>query len=110
MILYTKYVFRTIKNLFFKKQGQTEQTGIFFISSGEVDLIYERKSLLDQSLSNEILVKELNKGRFFGELPFFVDSAFGETARSRTFSTIYKISREDFLKLLASYPKDYVRI
>ena len=69
-------------------------------------MLYEDQR--NQERKPEIILKKLKSGDFFGELPFFIENSFEETARSRTFSTVYKILRREFIEMLRTYPSDYV--
>ena len=53
-------------------------------------------------------MKTVKVSGFCGEMPFFTHVPFEETARSRSFSTVYQISREGFLEILMAFPHDYV--
>ena len=48
------------------------------------------------------IVKE---GHRFGEHAFFIGNEYINTSRSRNFTTVYKIDRESFLKIIQSNPK-----
>jgi len=64
--------------------------------------------LKKQENKARIILKKLRKEEFFGELPFFIQCPYEETAKSKTFSTIYNISKESFLGILTAFPDDYV--
>lgn len=49
----------------------------------------------------------MSKGDFFGELSFFTGEARKCTAISRGFTKVFKIKRENFIKVLNTYPNDY---
>ena len=89
----------------YSKQNDRENSAIYFIAEGDVDLFYQDSSRQTRS---EILLKELRKGSFFGELSFFVETPCEFTARSRTFSTVYKVLKDDFTKFCENHPNDYV--
>lgn len=84
-------------------QGDYENSSLFFVYEGEVDL------LLNDMRKNQIVLKTLRKGEHFCEIPFFTSNKAAETAQSRGFSTIFKISREEFLEFLKDFPKDHER-
>ncbi len=71
-------------------------------------MLYEDQR--NQDRKSDIILKKLKSGDFFGELPFFIENPFEETARSRTFSTVYKILRSEFIEMLSTYPSDYVYV
>ena len=76
---------------------------LYFLKEGHIDLVYECKKKHEM-----VTLKELQPGECFGEIPFFTDANAEENAISRSFSTVYKISRTNFLNLLKEFPKDYV--
>jgi CRP-like cAMP-binding protein len=49
----------------------------------------------------------LGKGEIFGQRGFFKGDFQEFGIRSKTFTTIFKIEREDFLKVLKNYPDQY---
>ncbi len=49
----------------------------------------------------------LKEGGSFGHQGFFKGDFQEVGIRSKTFCTIYKIEREDFLKVLKNYPEQY---
>ena len=76
---------------------------LYFLKEGHIDLVYECKKKHEL-----VILKELQPGECFGEIPFFIESTAEENAISRSFSTVYKISRANFLILLKEFPNDYV--
>lgn len=62
-------------------------------------------------MENERLAKTsmqiLQKGESFGEYSFFVGSESNRSARSTTFTTVYKINRDDFIKVIIKHPFEY---
>jgi CRP-like cAMP-binding protein len=52
-------------------------------------------------------VEVLGEGEIFGLQGFFKGDFQEVGVRSKTFCTIYKIEREDFLKVLKNYPEQY---
>ena len=82
-------------------QGSFEDPALFLLLEGEIELSIENPS------HKPMILKKLHKGDFFGERSFFLNSKNPETAQTRVFSTVYKISRVEFLKFLAFNPKDH---
>jgi cyclic nucleotide gated channel alpha 1 len=65
------------------------------------------ESLEKGSERSEHALLTLSEGQTFGASGFFAGNENFESARSKSFTTVYKITREDFLKVLASNPDDY---
>ena len=72
------------------------------ISDGEITLC-QTTNKLDPLIT-------LGPGEFFGEIPFLLDTKQSTSAISRSFSSIYTISRKDFLAILKDNADDYVNI
>lgn len=70
---------------------------IFFLLKGRVE-IYHQKT--------QTVFKELNKGRYFGEISFFLRRLRSCSARSLIFSELLSISRYELESILARRPKD----
>ena len=88
------------------KQGQTEDLALIFIEQGDIELMYNTKGSKEQN--SEINLKNLKRGDVVGDFSFFTDAPYEETARSRTFSTVFRLFKEEFLDILKEYPEDYV--
>jgi len=71
--------------------------GIFFISSGSVEIIMG---------GNHQTIQSLEKGDYFGELAFFTDTKRRFGARSSSFSSIFLIQKETFLEIAEDYPAE----
>ena len=84
-------------------QGSFEDPSIFLIFDGEIELSIKTDS------NKPLHVKLLKKGDTFGEYSFFMNTKCQVTAQSRGFSSVYKISKPEFLKFLALHPKDHER-
>ena len=94
------------KYIFFQKQEQKEDLALLFIEQGDIELLYDAKG--NKEKSSEINLKNLKRGEVLGDFSFFTDSPYEETARSRTFSTVYPLFRSEFMEILKEYPEDYV--
>lgn len=59
--------------------------------------------------SNEGLktIASLGKGSSFGELSFFTGKARSANIRSREFTTLLILNRQEFLEVLVNYKDDY---
>lgn len=89
--------------MIFSQENETADSSLYFLKQGQVDLMNESCKKVEKTL-----LKELKPGDCFGQHAFFAESKTEETAVSRSFSMIYKISRKRFIELLQEFPKDYV--
>ncbi|EAR93584.2 cation channel family protein (macronuclear) [Tetrahymena thermophila SB210] len=82
------------------KRGVQDDQSIYFIENGSVEVVLDAKQKNSQS------IYLLKKGQSFGEYTFFTGLPRVENIRSREFTTVLKISRQDFLMLLSRFPED----
>ncbi|KAL4506000.1 hypothetical protein ABPG72_013761 [Tetrahymena utriculariae] len=81
-------------------RGVQDDQSIYFIENGSVEVILDAKQTNSQS------IYILKKGQSFGEYTFFTSLPRVQNIRSREFTTVIKISRQDFLTLLSRFPED----
>ncbi|CAK56044.1 unnamed protein product (macronuclear) [Paramecium tetraurelia] len=86
--------------------NQTDDSSLYIITKGEVEIIFEGLNSLNEKTKRNSL-KFLSQGDYFGELGFFTGQSRKATAISRAFTKVFKIKRENFIKILLSYPNDY---
>ncbi|CAD8045151.1 unnamed protein product [Paramecium primaurelia] len=86
--------------------NQIDDGCLYVITKGEIELIFEGMNNLNERVKRNSL-KYLSQGDFFGELSFFTGEPRKCTAISRGFTKVFKIKRENFLKVLSSFPNDY---
>ncbi|KAL4489964.1 hypothetical protein ABPG72_010863 [Tetrahymena utriculariae] len=99
-----------------EQNGNSECT-IYFVLYGEVEAIHRQNNLcsltsfptkqIKQAINKYKQVSILNKGDSFGEKPFFTGQKNSLTFRSKSFSKLLKIKREDFINILLGYQKQY---
>ena len=65
--------------------------------------------MINKNNNEQIVLKTIKSGDVFNVLSFFINKSSEETAISSSFSTVYKISRRDFLQILSEFPLDYVK-
>lgn len=78
-----------------------EDPSLFLLYDGEIDLY------IKNPIGESLVLKRLKKGDFFGERSFFLDAKTSEFAQSSGFSTVYKVSRNEFIDYLKFFPKDH---
>lgn len=81
-------------------ESEEVETSIFFVMKGRVELYYTNNN-------NDLVVNELEVGAHFGEKSFFTGNHRKVKARSKDFTTLFCINRNDFIKILEKNPDDY---
>ena len=89
-VVFTKKTFE----LYFLKEGESEDHSLYIVIEGVVDLIFESKSKKQKG----VILKTLSHGSSFGEIPFFSNLPHKETAKSNTFASLFRIRRSIFSK------------
>lgn len=79
------------------QEAETDDCSIYFIKKGKVQLFTE----------SGIIIRELGAGECFGEIAFFSGQERKLSARSKGFTTLFSINREQFLKILIDNPDDF---
>ncbi|KAL4463534.1 hypothetical protein ABPG72_014937 [Tetrahymena utriculariae] len=87
------------------REEQNDDMSIYFIQSGVIE-IYQQSV---QKLDKPNVIKTLADESLFGEISFFSGLSRKASARSINLSTLYKISREDFLDVIQENNEDYER-
>ncbi|EAR97003.2 cyclic nucleotide-binding domain protein (macronuclear) [Tetrahymena thermophila SB210] len=86
-------------------EGDIDDCSIFFIEKGSVEIFIETQSTNQQKPDYKSLVT-LKQGQSFGELSFFTGMARSVSVRSKEFTTLLMIKRENFLELLQNFSTD----
>ncbi|KAL4480344.1 hypothetical protein ABPG74_020860 [Tetrahymena malaccensis] len=86
---------------FICQKGVQDDSSIYFIENGSVEVLLEAKDKKQRSLFT------LNKGESFGAHTFFTGLSRVNNIRSKEFTTVLKIRRQDFLQLIVSNSEDY---
>ncbi|KAL4495237.1 hypothetical protein ABPG73_022282 [Tetrahymena malaccensis] len=84
---------------------QYDDLSIYFIQKGVIE-IYQQP-IMKQGKAN--VISTLSDNQLFGEMSFFSGLSRKASARSVNLSTLYKISREDFLEVLKENDEDFER-
>ncbi|KAL4495238.1 hypothetical protein ABPG73_022283 [Tetrahymena malaccensis] len=82
---------------------QYDDLSIYFIQNGVIE-IYQQ-SVIKQGQTT--VIQKLSENQLFGEISFFSGLSRKASARSTNLSTLYKITREDFLEVLSENYEDY---
>jgi len=77
-------------------ENEEDDFSIYFIIKGKVEL----------STESGISIKELGVGEHFGEIAFFSGKARKLSARSKDFTTLFAINRDEFIKVLMKNSDD----
>lgn len=104
-----KFLYTVSRSLIEKSYGPDEiifhqndegDQSVYFITSGKVDIFYER---CDMSL------QKLSKGHSFGGIAFFSGNPRTSSARSLEFTTVFYLPREKFIQKLVDFPIEKVQ-
>ncbi|EAR93588.2 cation channel family protein (macronuclear) [Tetrahymena thermophila SB210] len=86
---------------FICQEGIQDDASIYFIENGSVEVLLQVKDKKQRSLFT------LKKGESFGAHTFFTGLSRVNNIRSKEFTTVLKIRRQDFLQLIQSNSEDY---
>ena len=80
---------------------------IFFLMKGNVEISSKstNRYIRDIKLNNKVLTQDA----VFGEMGFFAGQKRSVSARSKDFTSLICIKRDDFLNVLRQFPQDYDR-
>ncbi|KAL4497691.1 hypothetical protein ABPG73_020788 [Tetrahymena malaccensis] len=84
-------------------EGLLDDCSIYFIEKGSVEIYIENK----ESSQCVKPISSLGKGQSFGETSFFTGEARKASVRSREFTTLLILNREEFLQILVNHQEDY---
>ncbi|KAL4463535.1 hypothetical protein ABPG72_014938 [Tetrahymena utriculariae] len=87
------------------REEQNDDMSIYFIQSGIIE-IYQQSI---QKLGKANVIQTLKEESLFGEISFFSGLSRKASARSINLSTLYKISRDDFIEVIHENNEDYER-
>ncbi|KAL4480340.1 hypothetical protein ABPG74_020856 [Tetrahymena malaccensis] len=82
------------------QKGVQDDQSIYFIENGSVEIV-----LTTKAKQQKVLLR-LEKGESFGAYTFFTGLPRMNNIRSKEFTTILKIKRQDFLKLISNQAED----
>ena len=82
------------------KLNETDDGSLFLIESGSLESVVNGQ----QGVKH---LKEFKKGDILGLFSFFTDEPRNTSVRSKDFSTVFEIKKEEFLNILKKYPTDY---
>jgi len=81
-------------------ENEDDDSSVYFVIKGKVELYSKPGNI-------EIPIKELGSGNHFGEVSFFTGRPRGFSVRSKDFTTLFSISRSDFIHVIETNPDDY---
>ncbi|EAS06963.2 cyclic nucleotide-binding domain protein (macronuclear) [Tetrahymena thermophila SB210] len=87
------------------REEQNDDMSIYFIQGGIIE-IYQQSI---QKLEKPNVIQTLTDNSIFGDISFFSGLSRKSSARSINLSTLYKISREDFIDVIKENNEDYER-
>ncbi|KRX07934.1 Cyclic nucleotide-binding protein [Pseudocohnilembus persalinus] len=82
---------------------------IYFISQGEIEIFLSQKNHKHKirNTKQEYTVTELKEGMHFGTLEFFGNYSTQFGAKSKNFTTLFRIDKRQFIQLIKDYPEEY---
>ncbi|KAL4511460.1 hypothetical protein ABPG73_008538 [Tetrahymena malaccensis] len=86
-------------------EDQQDDCSIYFIQNGVIE-IYQQQIQKQGQIS---VVKTLTDGQIFGDISFFSGLQRQSSARSVNLSTLYKITRDEFIDILKENKEDFER-
>ncbi|KAL4511461.1 hypothetical protein ABPG73_008539 [Tetrahymena malaccensis] len=84
-------------------ENQCDDSSIYFIQNGIIE-IYQQQI---QKLGQITVIQTLRDGQIFGDISFFTGLQRNASARSVNLSTLYKITRDEFLEILKENKEDF---
>ncbi|KAL4484469.1 hypothetical protein ABPG74_019646 [Tetrahymena malaccensis] len=107
----------TQNEIIIDEQNGNLEFSIFFVLEGEVEVIHKQNNLSSltcfptkqakQTINKYKQISILNKGDSFGEKSFFTGQKNSLTFRSKSYSKLLKIKREDFINILQGDQEQY---
>ena len=91
-------------NDFIYHQNERNSLNVYIVRKGEVGIVLETTRA---EKNKPVLLKILKSDECFGEFSFFTGFPRQTGAKSLSFSSLFVIKQEDFLKVLSENTKDY---
>ncbi|CAK56672.1 unnamed protein product (macronuclear) [Paramecium tetraurelia] len=86
--------------------NQQDDNSLYIITKGEVEIVFEGTNQNGDVLQRNSL-QWLKAGDYFGEISFITGKLRSASAIARGFVRVFKIKREQLLKLLTLFPNEY---
>ncbi|KAL4511463.1 hypothetical protein ABPG73_008541 [Tetrahymena malaccensis] len=86
-------------------EDKIDDSSIYFIQDGVIE-IYQQQLQKQSQIS---IIQTLRDGQIFGDISFFTGLQRQASARSVNLSTLYKISRNEFIEILKENKEDFER-
>lgn len=90
---------RYMPNEIIFEQGENFDGCIYFIIKGKIELFLD--------CEDDIVVNTLGPETLFGEISFFSGKERSCSARSKGFTTLFSIKRDEFIHVLQDFPDDF---
>ena len=78
-------------------ESDRENLSVYFLMKGKIEL----------STESGIIVKELGVGELFGEIGFFTGKPRNFSAKTKDFTSLLSINRDEFMNVLKKNPEDF---
>ncbi|KAL4481445.1 hypothetical protein ABPG74_007534 [Tetrahymena malaccensis] len=86
------------------QQGDLDDSALYYIVKGSVKITYEYQ---DRNQTQSLVVTQLHKSQYFGDMQFIQGSARILTAQASDFCRTYKIPREQFFNCIKESEQDF---
>ncbi len=83
------------------KENEIDDFSLYYLVKGQVLI------LTKNSLEEETQIKKITKRQYFGEISFITGNKRTATAKAREFCRVYKIKREEFIKIIKNNEQDF---
>lgn len=98
--------FSTDELIFLDKAKNDDDDALYIIKEGEVELFINNPK---KHIRTSTILAKLREGAVFGQYAFITGDGRTCSARSTTYTTLYKVKRGRFLNRLLKFEADYER-
>lgn len=89
------------ENVFLQNEQSESDFNIYFIMKGKIEISFRNNG------KHDIFIKRLKVGDHFGELGFFTGQGRSFSVKSKDFTTLLTINRDEFIQILQKTPDDF---
>lgn len=90
----------TPEDIIYREKEMSDEN-LYIVHDGEIELFFETPN------GKNIPLKVLKKGEYFGEVAFFTGVPRVTSAKSLSFSSLFVIKKENFIKVVKENSEDY---
>lgn len=86
------------------QKGEYQSPSLFLLSKGRIELFFD---LIDKEITQTVQI--IKPGQSFGEWEFITGLEHEISAKSTSFSSVFMLDLDDFLKVLSENSDDYIK-